>query len=340
MKKSRIWFVVIAVLALGLLLFSSRDEFEDAWQLTKQIDLFLLIFMVITARGSSFFWLSKYYQKSLLAVGYEVEQKELAKDALATNFVNVVFPSVGLAGASWLSIRLKDQYSVPYGVTTLVQLLRYTFNLIAFLIVLFVSFVLLIFTSDLSFVAISLTVILMLLTTSTIFNLFFIMRGTSFVYRFAKVFSKYLNLFIKFITFNKKQGIINSQRINDKLESFNYQYKKLEAKSKEFISTFKYIFLFTLSEFLSIYVVFVALGELVSPAKVFVVFGLSNAISSLFAFIPAGLGVFETVMTSTFAAFGLSSALSLSVTLLYRLAFLTTLIIPGLYYYRRIGKKA
>ena len=232
MKKSRIWFVVIAVLALGLLLFSSRDEFEDAWQLTKQIDLFMLIFMVIAARSSSFFWLSKYYQKSLLAAGYEVEQKELAKDALATNFVNVVFPSVGLAGASWLSIRLKDQYSVPYGVTTLVQLLRYTFNLIAFLILLFVSF-----TSDLGLVAVSLTVILMLLTTSTIFNLFFIMRGTSFVYRFAKVFSNYLNLFVKFITFNKKQGIINSQRINDKLESFNYQYKKLEKKSKEFIAT-------------------------------------------------------------------------------------------------------
>ncbi|MBP9131760.1 flippase-like domain-containing protein [Candidatus Saccharibacteria bacterium] len=339
MKKTRAWLIIIAVVALAVLLFASRHQLADAWQLTKQVNIMMLIFLVLVSRASSFFWLSKFYQKSFLAVGYDVEQKELAKDSIATNFVNTIFPSAGISGTSWLSVRLKDQYSVPYGVTALIQLLRYMFNLLAFLVLLIISFVVLMFVDDLSLIAVSLTIILMMFTTSTILNLLFIMRGTSFVNRSIRTIANYLNLIVKIITFSRKQKIIDSQKINDKLESFNYQYKKLEQKSKEFKATFKYMLLFTISEFLSIYVVFVALNQLVNPAKVFVVFGLSNAIASLFAFIPAGLGVFETVMSSTFAMFGLSRALSLSVTLIYRLMFITTLAIPGLYYYRRIGKK-
>ena len=143
MKKTRAWLIIIAVVALAVLLFASRHQLADAWQLTKQVNIMMMIFLVLVSRASSFFWLSKFYQKSFLAVGYDVEQKELAKDSIATNFVNTIFPSAGISGTSWLSVRLKDQYSVPYGVTALIQLLRYMFNLLAFLVLLIISFVVL-----------------------------------------------------------------------------------------------------------------------------------------------------------------------------------------------------
>ncbi len=204
MKKTRAWLIIIAVVALAVLLFASRHQLADAWQLTKQVNIMMLIFLVLVSRASSFFWLSKFYQKSFLAVGYDVEQKELAKDSIATNFVNTIFPSAGISGTSWLSVRLKDQYSVPYGVTALIQLLRYMFNLLAFLVLLIISFVVLMFVDDLSLIAVSLTIILMMFTTSTILNLLFIMRGTSFVNRSIRTIANYLNLIVKIITFSRR----------------------------------------------------------------------------------------------------------------------------------------
>jgi uncharacterized protein (TIRG00374 family) len=68
----------------------------------------------------------------------------------------------------------------------------------------------------------------------------------------------------------------------------------------------------------SLWVFIAAFGSVAAPDKVFVAFGLSN----VFAFIPitpAGLGVFEAVLTSSLVSFGIPAATVVVAVLAYRL---------------------
>jgi uncharacterized protein (TIRG00374 family) len=68
----------------------------------------------------------------------------------------------------------------------------------------------------------------------------------------------------------------------------------------------------------SLWVFIAAFGSVIAPDKVFVAFGLSN----IFAFIPvtpAGLGVFEAVLTSSLVSFGIPAATVVVAVLAYRL---------------------
>ena len=87
-----------------------------------------------------------YYRSILRIFAYKVGLTHLFEGALATNFVNYVAPTVGLAGAGYLSQVLSPE--VPRGESVLTQLMRYALSALAVLIMMPVGFILIFLSTD------------------------------------------------------------------------------------------------------------------------------------------------------------------------------------------------
>ena len=96
----------------------------------------------------------------------------------------------------------------------------------------------------------------------------------------------------------------------------------------------KWPFLWALSiniwEVATVYVVYLAFGELVNIGAVIIGYSVAN-FAGLVSVLPGGVGVYEGLMTLTLSATGVSSRLSLPVTVMYRM--LNTILQVPLGYY-------
>ena len=70
-------------------------------------------------------------------------------------------------------------------------------------------------------------------------------------------------------------------------------------------------------EIMTIYVVYFAFGDLVNIGAVILAYGVANS-AGFISVLPGGIGVYEILMTLTLGATGVSSKLSLPVTIMYR----------------------
>jgi uncharacterized membrane protein YbhN (UPF0104 family) len=137
--KLRTALTLLGIIGLAIVLLLNRHQLASCWHLLKNLRWYIVAIIVIVQVAS--YWVNALYYRSILRIfSYDVGLVRLFKGALATNFVNYILPSVGLAGAGYLSQVLSPE--VPRGKAFLTQLMRYAFSALAVLLMMPVGFIL------------------------------------------------------------------------------------------------------------------------------------------------------------------------------------------------------
>ncbi|HEY5806100.1 MAG TPA: lysylphosphatidylglycerol synthase transmembrane domain-containing protein, partial [Candidatus Saccharimonadales bacterium] len=120
-----------------------------------------------------------------------------------------------------------------------------------------------------------------------------------------------------------KKDAISTERAEGIVRDLHVNYKAIEARYKELRGPFLWALVVNISAILSIYAVYVAFGEWVNLGAIIVAYSVAN-FAGLVSVLPGGAGIYEALMIGVLAAGGIPAALSLPVTVMYRV--LTTLI--------------
>jgi uncharacterized membrane protein YbhN (UPF0104 family) len=81
-------------------------------------------------------------------------------------------------------------------------------------------------------------------------------------------------------------------------------------------------------------VVYVAFGRLVNVGAVILAYAVAN-FAGLISVLPAGIGIYEGLMTAVLVATGISAGLSIPVTIMYRVLNMAIQLTPGYYFYQK-----
>jgi uncharacterized protein (TIRG00374 family) len=334
-RRVKIIINVITILALLVLIYVSWPQITEG---LKEIGgaKWSIIALMIPLQIFNFFAVGMIYYTYFSNHHHRVTKKNMFKVALELNFVNHVFPSGGVAGFTYLGYRMKH-YGVPVSRTTLAQSLRFALTFISFLILLFFGLFMLSFGDSSSGVTLFIGLSIAFLTLFGTLLGIFIISDEGRIKAFTAFLPKLINAVLK--PFKKKRNnTIDVDKVEHLFGELHSDYKELLKDRKKLKYPFMWALLVNISEVLTIYLAYLALGQVVNPGAVILAYSVAS-FAGLVSVLPGGIGVYETLMTTTLAASGVPKALALSATLIYRIFTMIIFVPAGFILYQMALKK-
>jgi uncharacterized protein (TIRG00374 family) len=329
-KQVKVVINVVTIVALGLLIYYSWPQIVNGLKeiLGAKISIVLLI---IPLQLINYFVIAKFYQSYFKNGGQNLPMRFMYRVALELNFVNHVFPSGGVAGFSYLGLRMRKQ-GIPVAYTTLAQTMRFGLTFISFLIILFFGMFLLSFGSGKSggavamFIGLSvafLTLFAVLVFSYLISSENRIKSFTAFLPRIANRLSKRL----------VRKSYFNVERVERLCTNLHNDFVKMRRDWRNLKMPFVWALLINITEIGTIYLAYIALGQLVNPGAVILAYSVAS-FAGLVSILPGGIGVYEALMTGVLASAGVAKALALSATLIYRIVCMIVFLPVGFILYQ------
>jgi uncharacterized protein (TIRG00374 family) len=333
-KDFRFWLNIITLGALVFLIVVSWDQIREAFSNLDSLNVSALLLM-IPVQLVGYYAVARLYRDFFIAHGEKIRLKTMFKIGLELNFVNHVFPSGGVSGFSYLSIRLK-KFGISTSKSTLAQILRFALTFLSFLVlVLFGMFALAIGHNA--------NALLVLLSSAIVFTTIFgtgvgifIISKSSRIKSFVSWLPKALNTLFRTFHISKRE-IIDINNVEATLEDLHQDYVVLRQDMPLIKKLLAWAFLLNVTEIVTVYLVYVAFGQLVNPGAVIIAYAVAN-FAGLIAVLPGGVGIYEGLMTATLASAGVNKGLALSATVIYRVLQMTVFLPIGYYYYNRALK--
>ncbi|MBW3538253.1 flippase-like domain-containing protein [Candidatus Parcubacteria bacterium] len=329
MNKRRL-LVLAGLAALAIVVMVNLGYINQFVKLLRQVRWYVFP-LVIAIQGLSYYANAKYYQTFFDIFNYHIQTGRLYRAALAINFVNQVFPSGGVSGASFLARELDGD--VPAGKATLAQLVRYIFTFISFLAVLAVGVILLLVGGDLNQITVRLTLLFLLVIVVVALLLVTVaadrQRVEVLALRIIRPLNRLVGLFRR-----RRRPLLTDAAVGRFFDEFYGGYHLLLEEKGHWRRPLLYALAGNVAEVATVYVVFLAFGAAVNPGIAIAAYTLANIVS-LAAFVTSGVGVYEAAMITAFVALGVPLALAISVTVVYRVLNLALYLPPGFYFYRQ-----
>lgn len=337
-SKAR-WKVILNIatfLGFAVLIVALRSQIVDSFKTIGHIRWWWLLLIPI--------WQVLNYDayarqnKDLFAIlGSKIRYRYLYKVNLELNFVNHVFPSGGVSGFSYFSLRLRKK-GVSGAQASLVQLMRFVLVYVAFLVLLGIALVLLTFSGNVNrFVLLAGGSISTLIVIGTVV-LAFIIGSKHRIQAFFGFITKLINRLIHIVR-PKHPETINTRRAQEIFEDLHQNYKLI----KNDYGALKWPLIWSLmanaTEILTVYTVYLAFGHVVNPGAIILAYAIAN-LAGFLSVLPSGVGVYEALMTGVLALGGISPAISIPVTVMYRVLSMIVQLIPGYYFYHRQMRSA
>lgn len=322
---------IVTVIALIVLVIAIRDQLVETFKNLAEVNAWALL-LLLPIQAVNYHAQTKTYMGIFAVLGNQLKYKFLYKASLELNFVNHVFPSGGVSGISYFGVRMRSA-EVTGSKAALVQLIKLGLLFLSFEVLLVVGLLLLSIEGKANdFVVMLTTAITTLLLVATF--AFVMIIGSkhridaTFTF-LTKVINKILHFFLP-----KSPETINIQRAKDAVEDLHTNYKTIESKWQELKWPFVWAMLANLTEVLSIYVVYLAFGEWVNLGAIILAYAVAN-FAGLVSVMPGGVGIYEALMTGVLVAAGVPAALSLPVTVMYRVLNTLIQVPPGWYLYHQ-----
>jgi len=314
--------MIIGLICLAIVLIFNAHQFSNFIHLIKSLRWYIVVLIVVVQLIS--YYLNALYYRSILRIfDHNIKLMRLFEGALSTNFVNYVTPTVGLAGAGFLSQVLSPE--VPRGEGVLSQLVRYAFSSLAVLLMMPIGFGLILLGNHSSQSVIKISVIASLVIIGLAMALIGLIHQELVLRRLAgRIEIKLLKIFTKL----KKKSLGNF------VDEFYIGYRLVVHQKRRMLAPFGWSIIYIIVEILTLYMSFLAFGKAVNPGIAVMGYVLAN-IASVFGGTFFSTGVFELGMLGTFVALGVPFALALSVIVVYRVLNLLIGLPPGFYYYRK-----
>jgi uncharacterized protein (TIRG00374 family) len=337
-EKKKHWKIIINVVTVGgllILCYFIRDQILQTIENFGRVNAWALL-LILPIEVWNYDAYARMYRYVFAILGSKTTYKEMFKVSLELNLVNHVFPSGGVTGFSYFSLRMKG-LGVSTGKATLVQLLKF--------ILLFVSFEVLLLLGLLSLaiggqansvtilVASSLATLLMVGTVGAAFLVSSQRRINSF---FTYV-TRLVNRVIHVVRPNNPETI-SIAKVQRTFIELHENYAVIKKNYRQLLKPLMFGLFANIAEILAIYVVYIAFGHWVNPGAVIIAYAVAN-FAGLISVLPGGLGVYEALMTAVLVAAGVPAAVSIPVTVMYRVVNITIQVIPGYYFYHKaIGR--
>ncbi len=328
------WKIILnAVTFIGLfaIIYVARHQIIDSIHAARGIRWWLLLLIPVW-QALNYHCYAKAYQEMFSILGTRLKYRFLYKISLELNCVNLILPSGGVSGFSYFGLRLKDK-KISGAQATLVQLMRFILLFISFQFVLFFALIILSFSGRVNrLVLLSAGSLSTLIAVGTLI-VGYIIGSRERIHAFFGFITRVLNRLIHIFR-RKHPETINIAHAQDAFEALNNNYSVFRSNLWALKSPFLWLLGANMTEMVTLYTVYVAFGHWVNPGAVILAYAVAN-FAGFISVLPAGVGVYETLMTAILAVGGIEPAVSLPVTVMYRIFSMITQIAPGYYLYHK-----
>ncbi len=323
---------ILTILALVGLVYAIRHQLADTLGNFHKVNGWVLL-LILPIELLNYHAQVRLYQKLFAIVGNKIPYKFMFKTSLELNFVNHVFPSGGVSGISYFGLRMRDGEKITAAKATLVQVMK--------LAMLFLSFEVMVIAGVFFLAVVGKASNLMMLLAGSLTTLLVI--GTiTFTYiigskqRIDSFFTnatKFVNRLIHVVRPSSPEAI-NIARARQVFDDLHKNYVMFQTKWRQLRVPFLYALLANITEVMVLYVVYIAFNEWVNVGAVILAYAVAN-FAGLVSVLPGGVGIYEALMTTVLVAGGVPAALSIPVTVMYRVINTLIQIPPGYYFYHR-----
>lgn len=335
-KKKR-WKLILNLVTIGALVvlcWLIRDQIAATLDNLTKVNAYVLL-LILPIEFLNYDVYARMYRYLFGILGSKTTYKEMFKVSLELNLINHVFPSGGVSGFSYFSLRLK-QLEISTGKATLVQTMKFILLFVTFEILLVFGLICLALghnaNSFIILIGSSIATLLMVMT----FGSAFLIGSERRINSFFTYLTKFLNRVIHLVR-PKHPETINVAKVQATFKDLHENYQILKSNYRLLIGPAICAFLANLSEIAAVYVVYIAFGHWVNPGAVILAYAVAN-FAGLVSVLPGGVGIYEALMTGTMAAAGVPAAVTIPVTVMYRVLNITIQIIPGYYFYHKALK--
>ena len=327
------WITIGTAVLLTIVVFFAWPEIVKAWRLLDSVNLAVLALLIPVQ-------LFSYYATGGMIFSYLRSKGELngvsrwrvARIALELNFVNHILPSGGAAGFSYLGWVL-GKYGVKPSRSTIAQLIRFTLTFVAFVMILVVAVIFLAADGRINRLIIFLASLIVIVCVVVIFGTIFILGNNERLRKFSTWLTKFANNIVNKVTRGKKPQLLAAHVIPDFFGELHQDYLAIRRDARILIKPFIWAIFANLADVALIWIAFWSLGYVVSPAILFVAFGVSSLASAI-SVTPGGAGVYEAIMIAFLASSNVPPDVAIAGTLLARVTLVLGTILFGYVFYQ------
>ena len=330
-KRIKMFVTIFTFVALLVITFAIRGQIADTINNLQRANPWPVLLIIPLALFNHFSQ-GKLYQGVFRILGDRFRTRSMMRLSLELGFVNNVFPSAGVSGFSYLSIRMKDE-EVAAGKATLVQAMRFALMFVSFQILLGIGLLLLAAVGNANnfvvMVAASLATFLSIGTALAVFVISSNHRINSFFTGLTRVLNRVIQ-----VVRPKNPETINISSVEEIFTELHENYMLVRQNLSELKGPILYAFASNVAEVAAIYAVFLAFGHVVNPGAVILAYSVAN-FAGLMSVLPGGVGVYEGLMTGVLVAAGVPVAVSLPVIVTFRVVSMAFQIPMGYYFYQK-----
>lgn len=331
-KKWKTYITYITFLALAGSIYALRHQIAQVVDNLGKVNTWALLLM-LPIQFINYDAYARMYQRMYATLGERLKYWTLFRVQLELNFVNHVFPSGGVTGVSYFGLRMKDQ-GVTAGKSTLIQVMKFGLLLISYEVLLVLGLFCLAVvgrTNNLTILVLASLATLMVVVT---LGGMFIVSSEKRVNDFFTYITQVANRIIQIVR-PRHPETINIAKVQGMFNELHHNYVFLRKNSQELKWPLFYGLVANITEVMTVYVVYIAFGHLVNFGAVIIAYAIAN-FAGLVSVLPGGLGIYEGLMTAVLATAGVRPALSIPVTVMYRVLNTVIQLPPGYYYYHQI----
>lgn len=274
---------------------------------------------------------TKLYQGIFGLIKTNVAYKFMLRVVLELNFVNTIFPSGGVSGFSYFSIRLKPK-GISTAQSTLANLVKNMAIYVSFQILLIIGLLMLAIDGRASGLLILVAGSLVTLSLIGTFLFAYIIGSKSRINDFLLFLTKAINKLVHIIS--RRPETISLSRAQRAFSELHENYRQIRSNFSDLYRPLGYALFANLAEVMTIYVVYLAFGYWVNPGAIIIAYAVAN-FAGFISVLPGGVGIYEFLMTAILTAGGVPASLSIPVTVMYRVLNMTIQLIPGYVLYHK-----
>jgi uncharacterized protein (TIRG00374 family) len=333
-SRLKLYLTVFTFIALAILIYTLRDQIGEVINNFGKVHLWAL-FLIIPIEVLNYDSYARLYRRLFRILGDEVRYWPLYRITLELNFVNHILPSGGVSGVSYFGIRLKSQ-DVSTTKSTFVQALKFMLLYITYLpILVFGLFALAARGHSNNLILVVSSSIITAIIIGTFVGIYIIESRTR-ISSFLTWITKAINWLVHLVR-PKYPETIKINRAQAAFNELHDNYKVIKRNWRELRMPLFYTTVSNVTEVAAVYAVYVAFGHFVNIGAIILAYAVAN-FAGLISVLPAGVGVFEGLMTAVLTATGIPAALSIPVTIMYRVFSMFIQLVPGYILYQRAVK--
>jgi putative heme transporter len=329
-SRWRLILTIITVAALLILIYGVRKDVGGVIENLYKINAAWLL-LLIPIEFLNYDAYARMYVKLFKILDRDVRYRDMYKLNLELNFVNHILPSGGISGISYFTVRMRA-FGVSGPKATLAQLIKLLLLYISFQPLLVLGVLLLAARGHVNnLILVVATAIITLLIVGT-FAFIYMIESRTRINTFLTALTRFLNKVLGI--FRRNTETINIEGAQTAFNELHDNYKMFKSNWRQLKSPFLFMLLANVTEVAAVYVVYLAFGRLVNVGAVILAYAVAN-FAGLISVLPAGIGIYEGLMTAVLAATGIPAALSIPVTIMYRVLNMGIQLLPGYYFYQK-----